>query len=72
MRGWHEAARGHLKPASYLCEERKLDSVGPVVFAAGLCGDAVGDLLLHHHDGALEVGHLLKEVQDDGRCHVVG
>ena len=72
MRRRHKATRRHLKATRHLRIQAELCRIAAIGLVARHCGNAIGNLLLHHDDGALERGHRLEELQDDCRRHVIG
>ena len=72
MRRRHKATRRHLKATRHLRIQAELCRIAAIGLVARHCGNAIGNLLLHHDDGTLERGHRLEELQDDCRRHVIG
>ena len=57
----HKATRRHLKATRYLRIQAKLCRIAAIGLVARHCGNAIGNLLLHHDDGALERRHRLEK-----------
>ena len=72
MRRRHKATRRHLKATRHLRIQAELCRIAAIGLVARHCGNAIGNLLLHHDDGTLERRHRLEELQDDRRRHVIG
>ena len=72
MRRRHKAARRHLKATRHLRIQAELCRIAAIGLVTRHCGNAIGNLLLHHDDGTLERRHRLEELQDDRRRHVIG
>ena len=68
----HKATRRHLKATRYLRIQAKLCRIAAIGLVARHCGNAIGNLLLHHDDGAFERRHRLEKLQNDRRRHVIG